>query len=77
MNVTLANIEKDRVVSFAVHNDPNAQSWSGLKTVFWPTYDVESTVLESNDSTIRVVNGMYDISERCAFFEENGNVVQN
>jgi hypothetical protein len=77
VNVTLANIEKDRVVSFAIHNDPNAQSWSGLNTVFWPTYNMGSTVLESNDSSIRVVNGDYDASERCAFFRENGEVVQN
>lgn len=78
MNVTLANIEKDRVVSFAIHNDPNARSWSGVATVVWPTYNLGSTVLESNDSIIRVVgDSVYDKSERCEFFWENGEAVQN
>ena len=78
MNVTLANAEKDRVVSFAIHNDPNAQEWSGVATVVWPTYNVESTVLESNDSVIRVVgDNIYDESKRCEFFWENGEAVQN
>jgi archaellum component FlaG (FlaF/FlaG flagellin family) len=60
-------------VSFAVHNDPNARSWSRVATIVWPTYNVGSMVLESNDSTIRVVgDSAYDGSERCKFFWENG-----
>ncbi|KAF2794138.1 alpha/beta-hydrolase [Melanomma pulvis-pyrius CBS 109.77] len=78
VNVTLAIIMKDRIVSFAVHNDPNAQSWSGAPSPFWPTYEVESNVMETNSSEISVVSdALYDKSERCKFFWGSGDIVQN
>lgn len=78
MNATLANIMKDRVVSFAVHNDPNVQSWSGAPSPLWPTYEVGSNVIETNSSEISVVaDVLYDNSERCKFFWGSGDIVQN
>jgi len=78
VNTTLANIMKDRLLSFAVHNDPNAQAWSGVDALIWPTYGETGEVMETNDTQITIVmDTEYDKSERCKFFSEHGEVVQN
>ncbi|KAF1953587.1 alpha/beta-hydrolase, partial [Byssothecium circinans] len=37
-NVTLADSLKDFYVSFAIHLDPNAESWSNVSKPVWPDY---------------------------------------
>lgn len=77
-NVRLANVLRDWYVSFIVHNDPNAQSWSGAARPKWPEYDLAGEVMSVNFTELGAVDDWYyDDTERCRFFWENQETVQN
>ena len=77
-NTTLANVLRDWWVSFVIHNNPNAQSWSGVTKPFWPGYAESKEVMSVNFTEIGTVDdGYYDDTDRCNFFWENGENVQN
>jgi hypothetical protein len=68
---------KDWFVSFLLHKDPNAQSWSNSTNLLWPDYQM-GEVMSLNDSNYAALSdAYYDDSDRCRFFWENGDVVQN
>ena len=68
---------KDWFVSFIVHNDPNAESWSNSTNLVWPDY-ATGNVMSLNDSNYGPLNDSYfDKTERCEFFWANEDVVQN
>lgn len=68
---------KDWFVSFAIHEDPNAQSWSNAVKPVWPDYKT-GEVMSLNDTNYGPLDDVYyDDSDRCRFFWENGDVVQN
>ncbi|KAL5371690.1 hypothetical protein DPSP01_014070 [Paraphaeosphaeria sporulosa] len=77
-NVTLANILRDWYVSFIVHSDPNKQSWSGVSKNDWPDYDVSGQVMSVNFTELGAVDDtFYDDTQRCNFFWEKEETVQN
>lgn len=77
-NVTLANVLRDWWVSFVIHNDPNAQSWSGAVKPFWPSYAGSGEVMSINFTEVGAVDdGYFDDTNRCNFFWEHGEQVQN
>ncbi|KAJ4349735.1 uncharacterized protein N0V89_008353 [Didymosphaeria variabile] len=77
-NVTLASILRDWYVSFVVHNDPNAQSWSGVPKPIWPEYEPSGEVMTVNFTELGAVDDRhYDNTKRCGFFWENAGTVQN
>jgi hypothetical protein len=68
---------KDWLTSFVIHIDPNAESWSNNTKLEWPDYRT-GMVMSLNDSNYGPLNdSYYDNSDRCRFFWENGDVVQN
>lgn len=76
-NTTLANILKDWWVSFAIHGDPNAESWSNATKPTWPTY-ASGEVMSVNFTEIGAVqDAYYDATKQCDFFWEFEDVVQN
>ncbi|KAF2644798.1 alpha/beta-hydrolase [Massarina eburnea CBS 473.64] len=76
-NVTLANLYKDYYISFAIHLDPNEQSWSNVSKPVWPDYKT-GDVLSFNYTELGAVSDVYyDNTEKCQFFWDNGDVVQN
>ncbi|KAL1610427.1 hypothetical protein SLS60_002094 [Paraconiothyrium brasiliense] len=77
-NVTLANILRDWYVSFVVHSDPNAQSWSDVTKPNWPEYEPGGQVMSVNFTELGAVEDRYyDDTKRCSFFWKNGEMVQN
>jgi hypothetical protein len=77
-NATLAGMMQDCWVSFALHLDPNAQSWSNVKKPRWPLYGELSAIMSVNYTEVGAVSDVYfDKNERCGFFERNEDVVQN
>lgn len=77
VNLTLAAVMKDWMVSFVVHQDPNAQRWSNALGPRWPDYDT-GEVMSVNDTNYGPVDdSYYDDSARCRFFWANENIVQN
>lgn len=76
-NVTVADSMKDWYISFAIHADPNKQSWSNVLKPRWEEYST-GNVLSINDTEIGSVSDRYyDATERCQFFWDNGEVVQH
>ena len=77
-NVTLAEMMQDWWVSFALHLDPNAQSWSNVTKPTWPLYSESTAIISINYTEVGAVSDLYyDKNERCEFFEKNEDVVQN
>ncbi|PVI06068.1 alpha/beta-hydrolase [Periconia macrospinosa] len=76
-NVTVADSLKDWYISFAIHADPNHQSWSNVSKPLWEDY-ATGQVLSINDTEIGSVGDeYYDATERCQFFWDNGETVQH
>ena len=67
---------KDWYASFAVNLDPNAQSWSNVAKPNWPDYRRGAKVMTVNYTQIGAVADA-DQSNRCKFFRENDEIVQN
>jgi hypothetical protein len=77
-NETIAAYMKDWFVSFVVHLDPNAQSWSVERKPEWPAYSVQEEVMSVNYTQIGAVGDVYyDKSQRCDFWRRNGDIVGN
>ncbi|KAF2865916.1 Alpha/Beta hydrolase protein [Massariosphaeria phaeospora] len=77
-NATLANLIRDAYGSFLIHNDPNAQSWSAVGKPAWPDYNVNSQLFAFNYTEFGVEkDARYDRDERCEFFWNNGETIQN
>lgn len=77
-NATLADVMKDWYISFAVHNDPNTQSWSVVEKPRWPVYADGEDIMTVNYTEVGVVrDDYYDKTERCDFMWDNAEVVQN
>lgn len=77
-NETLAQIMKDWWVSFALHSDPNAQSFITVPKPHWPLYKEGEEVMSVNYTEIGAVNDEYfDKNARCDFFRGESDVVQN
>ena len=69
---------KDWFVSFAVHLDPSAERWSGVKTPEWPAYGKNGDVLVVNSTDLDILtDDRFDLGERCAFWRKNGDIAQN
>jgi hypothetical protein len=71
---------RDRVMSFEIHSDPNAQSWNGYPLSIkpnWPAYwNSGRRVLVSNELDI-ITTKDYDIRDRCRFWHENSALGRN
>lgn len=76
-NVTLANAMKDWYISFAIHADPNFESWSETGKPYWPDYETGEVMSINDTDTGAVSDVYYDDSARCQFFWDNNEVVQN
>ncbi|KAH7138857.1 Alpha/Beta hydrolase protein [Dendryphion nanum] len=77
-NATIASAVKDWYTSFAIHLDPNAESWSNVSKPIWPRYNEGAEVMTMNYTQIGAVPDIYyDDTEKCRFLWENGVVVQN
>ncbi|PVI03976.1 alpha/beta-hydrolase [Periconia macrospinosa] len=76
-NVTIADTIKDYYVSFMLYLNPNAKSWSNLTKPVWREYaESKGEVMSFNYTAIgNVEDQWYDDTERCRFWEENGDVV--
>ena len=69
---------KDWYTSFAIYNDPNRESWSGIEKPFWPLYADGNAVMSINYTESGAVDDVYyDKTSKCEFFWENGDIVQN
>ncbi|KAJ4295596.1 hypothetical protein N0V90_007609 [Kalmusia sp. IMI 367209] len=76
-NATIADSLKDFYLSFALHLDPNAQSWSNVSKPVWPDYK-SGDVMSFNYTEMGAVSDVYyDNTERCKFWQDNSEVVQN
>ncbi|KAF2244160.1 alpha/beta-hydrolase [Trematosphaeria pertusa] len=76
-NVTLADVMKDWYVSFAIHGDPNAQSWSKVLKPTWPDYRT-GEVMSVNYTQLGAVDDVwFDDDTGCKFLWEHEEVVQN
>ena len=78
-NASLALIMKDWFLSFAVHMDPNARSWSGESKPAWPKYftnGVGERVVAVDFADIKPQVDP-DLGERCTYFWGKSDVIQN
>ena len=79
-NATLAAIMKDWFVSFVVHNDPNAESWTNVTKPAWPTYMQNQTstpaIIDVEVGSIGV-SGDPDYSANCMWWTQQFNVTSN
>jgi len=76
-NLTIADSLKDYFLSFAIHLDPNVESWSNVSKPMWPDYKVGEAMRFTYTEIGAVSDLYYDNNERCRFFEANSEVVQN
>jgi carboxylesterase type B len=77
-NATLAAMMKDWWISFALHLDPNAQSWSDAHKPKWPIYGVDSQIMSINYTESGNVSDLsFDKTDRCQFMWVNQEIVQN
>jgi carboxylesterase type B len=77
MNETISHHMRDWFISFALHSDPNKESWAlkeGKPT--WPNYGNKKTVLTINERDILVAEDE-DIGERCKFWHRNSAITRN
>jgi hypothetical protein len=76
-NITIADALKDFYLSFAIHLDPNAESWSNVSKPAWPDYK-SGEVMSFNYTEMGAVSDVYyDNTERCRFFNNNSQIIQN
>ncbi|KAI0467815.1 Alpha/Beta hydrolase protein [Xylaria cf. heliscus] len=76
-NITIANVVKDFYLSFAIHLNPNAESWSNVLKPVWPDYK-SGKVMSINYTEIGAVSDVYyDNTDRCRFFQDNDEIIQN
>jgi hypothetical protein len=68
---------KDWLISFVIHGDPNAQSWGNSTKAVWPDYQTGLVMSLNDTNSGELDDSYYDESDRCRFFWENGDVVQN
>jgi len=79
-NATLALIMKDWYLSFAIHQDPNEQSFSNATKPYWPAYHLPGssnfTVMDVNYTMIGATQDFW-ASGGCDFFKGQTSVVRN
>ncbi|KAK0945676.1 hypothetical protein LTR29_002788 [Friedmanniomyces endolithicus] len=79
-NATLALWMKDWYLSFAINQDPNAQSFSGESKPYWPAYNLPGsmnfTVMDVNYTMVGPVQDFW-ASGGCDFFRGQSSVVRN
>jgi carboxylesterase type B len=82
-NATLADMMKDWYISFAVHLDPNAESWSGVRKPVWPVYlgsmdgvRGEISVMDVEPNGVGVAMDP-DWSDRCMWWLRQSGVTTN
>ncbi|PNS20113.1 Secreted lipase [Sphaceloma murrayae] len=79
-NATLALAMKDWFTSFAVHLDPNVESWSGIQKPNWPVYQGGDaggfSIMSVNYTEVGVVQDA-DASAQCDFWHGQSYVVRN
>ncbi|KAK5764617.1 hypothetical protein LTS12_005117 [Elasticomyces elasticus] len=79
-NATLALTMKDWYLSFALHQDPNAQSFSNASKPYWPQYNppgsMNFTVMDVNYTMVGAVEDFW-ASGGCDFFRSQSSVVRN
>ncbi|GAM86419.1 hypothetical protein ANO11243_044330 [Dothideomycetidae sp. 11243] len=79
-NTRLGNIMKDWFLSFAIHMDPNMQSFTNAEKPYWPQYQAVSslnlTIINVQDTKISV-RADTDASPQCDFFHGQSYAVRN
>ncbi len=79
-NATLALWMKDWYLSFAINQDPNAQSFSGVSKPYWPAYNLPGsmnfTVMDVNYTMVGPVQDFW-ASGGCDFLRGQSSVVRN
>lgn len=71
---------KDWYTSFAIHLDPNAQSFSGTPKPYWPVYNTPDltnfTIMDVNYTMMGATPDL-NASPQCDFFRSQPYVVRN
>ncbi|KAK3069600.1 hypothetical protein LTR53_011947, partial [Teratosphaeriaceae sp. CCFEE 6253] len=76
-NLTLARAMKDWYLSFAIHQNPNKQSWTSVKKPNWPAYNVQDyKVMDITYTTMGAKRDSW-ASTGCDFFKGQSSVVRN
>jgi len=77
-NATIATIMRDCFISFFVHFDPNAATYSNVTHPYWTQYNVGGTFqnLDVNYTMIGM-NADEDASAQCDFLHGQGVAVRN
>lgn len=79
-NRTLANIMKDYYISFAVHLDPNAESYTGSPKPCWQNH-LDSgkrtfSIMQVNETEL-AQRPDPDAAPQCDFWQANSYIVRN